>query len=407
MNESFEESDLLALIEDELEPAREQAIRRRLAAHPDIVALIDQLRADRQALRSAGEPVLPHDFLEDLEPILARPILMQSPPGAYRRRHRRQRRGRRLGWLVAAAAVVLLACGGIWAVSIQFRPTVWSGPLARSADPDVTGDRIPVPTPTVQPTPAPDLDGTIHHYQPLQRLLAGASSPTPTPVVGGGGSDVIQLAPFAVVVNASAGPVESAILAAASDGEAPVAVVRNFSYDEARDLQRRWAVARAAEMRRPDREPAVADAGGRGTRRSRDASLEDLARRVREHLRDIARDATGERVTTSGLLAGEPSLAPNYEQQLEFSSRGAAYTVSVPVASLRSVVGRLSSETDGATSLRWLDPETVPGTIEADPGLEAWVTDAPAIREALRALEALPDGTIVLLPVITVDADGR
>jgi hypothetical protein len=411
MTEAFEESDLLHLVEDELDPADAAAIRRRLAEHPEVLGLIEQLRADRLALRSAEHPPLPQNFLAELEPILARPILMQPPPGAYRRRHRRRQRSRRLVRYAAAAAVLLLAGGGVWAMWAGLLPDglrlpIAFGPTSDEAAPASTDATASRPGPV---TPDPDLDGTIHHYQPMQRLLASASPPTPRPTATARptGSPSVIAAPFALIASAAGEEIESALRAVATDDDAPVTLVRNFSYDEARDLQRRWALKRAASGTSAP-EPRFTDLGDRQTARPEDASLDDLARRVREHMRDLERaERSAPPPNASGVLAGPAALAPSFEQQLDFSSHGAAYTLSVPIASLQDALERLSTELGGRTALRRLDPAAAVGEPLGDAGLEGWLADAPAIRASVRALESSATEAIVLVPVIAADAGGR
>ena len=93
MVDPFSESELLEFIEDQLAPRRVASLRRRLADHPEIEAMVDQLLADRRLLRTTSEPALPLDFVTELEPQLARAAVTTSvpetAPGAYRRRHRR------------------------------------------------------------------------------------------------------------------------------------------------------------------------------------------------------------------------------------------------------------------------------------------------------------------------------
>ena len=104
MFEGFDEADLLALVEDELDPKREARLRRRLADHPEALAVIERLRGDRDVLRTSPEPDLPTDLLTELEPMMARPMLMPEPTDWRRRYRRRRPRGR-----YAAAAAIGLA----------------------------------------------------------------------------------------------------------------------------------------------------------------------------------------------------------------------------------------------------------------------------------------------------------
>ncbi len=96
-------------------------------------------------------------------------------------------------------------------------------------------------------------------------------------------------------------------------------------------------------------------------------------------------------VTLSGLLVGPRSLAPSYEQQLEFAEAGAMWTISVPVEHLNDLLARLQLSEGQTTSLEvWRD-----GGAADDSGANRWLNDYPRIlRDA-----ALLEGT-VMLPVV-------
>ena len=113
--DSYDEHELLALIEDELDPERTRALRQRLAREPAALAAVDRMRSDRRRLRTLEAPAPPADLLADLEPLMARPMLVEMRPSALRRaRARRERRLRVMqAALVAAAAVALLVGGWV------------------------------------------------------------------------------------------------------------------------------------------------------------------------------------------------------------------------------------------------------------------------------------------------------
>ena len=112
MFDRFDEAQLLALIEDELDPRDAQALRERLADEPRVLRAIEAMRRDRTALKTTHEPELPGDLLADLEPMMARPMLM--PEADWRRQ--RRRRVRPPAWAVMAAMVTLAAMAGLWAL---------------------------------------------------------------------------------------------------------------------------------------------------------------------------------------------------------------------------------------------------------------------------------------------------
>jgi len=112
----FAEADLLALIEGELAPKQAARLRRRLAGDRQMAALVERLQDDRQMLRTMAPPPLPAGLLTELEPMMARPMLMPDS-GNWRRRYRQRRPWRRHVAMVAIAAVVCMALlAGVWAV---------------------------------------------------------------------------------------------------------------------------------------------------------------------------------------------------------------------------------------------------------------------------------------------------
>ena len=119
--DQFDEIQILALIEGELSPRNENRLLAKLESNPQVREQVMQMRRDRSELRDMTEIDLPRDFLIDLEPLLARPMLMDPTParkpGEYRRRH--QFDNRRTPWrrFGIAAMILLTLTGGIWAVS--------------------------------------------------------------------------------------------------------------------------------------------------------------------------------------------------------------------------------------------------------------------------------------------------
>ena len=55
----FPEADLLALIEGDLAPKQAARLRQQLAGDPQMAALVERLREDREMLRTMAEPPLP------------------------------------------------------------------------------------------------------------------------------------------------------------------------------------------------------------------------------------------------------------------------------------------------------------------------------------------------------------
>ena len=117
MLDHFDESDLLALIEGELDPAEASTLWRRIGEDPHARGVIEAMQRDRQLLQSLGEPPMPVDLLVELEPRLARPMLMGPTGDDLRRRHRRKRR--RYGPIAAAAGIGLMLFGGAYWAAVS------------------------------------------------------------------------------------------------------------------------------------------------------------------------------------------------------------------------------------------------------------------------------------------------
>ena len=175
MLDQFDESDLLAFIEDELGPQEAEALSKRLDQDPRALEVIRSMRRDRELLQSLGDPPLPVDLLAELEPRLARPMLIAPTGDDLRRRQRRERR--RYGPLAAAGIGLVLFVGGWFIVSGVLTSTT-SEPtdqLAMATHPGaenpIDGDVWRTPRPSVAdqsgngPVRAPG--SSIHHRGPL------------------------------------------------------------------------------------------------------------------------------------------------------------------------------------------------------------------------------------------------
>ncbi|MHC4773682.1 MAG: anti-sigma factor family protein [Planctomycetota bacterium] len=395
MLQGFDEAELLALIEDELDPAEAQRLRQRLAADPQALALIEQLREDRARLRATPEPEVPGGLLAELEPILARPMLMPQLPV-------RRRRRRPLVSAVAAAAVLLIV-GGFWATlvavlgpaapePVRFAEADTSPPAALGIEP---GPGAPGPVAAAEETWPPP--GTvIHHYGPLlafsgRPAVAGERSGRTAPVRGG--EPPLVAADFMLVVRArDATRAEQMFQRVLSDLGAEAALVRNFTYREADEL---GEALRLAEGARPadvaDADETVADVFG--------GAAGDRAERMppgRPRPRPRPQDLPEAQYSRSELLAGSAELAPSFERQLDFSERGAAYTLSVPASRLTQVLARLQLDEEHQTALR---VEAGEAGEDVTDGLR-WLRDWPLARQAAAAMETQGRDAVILLPVV-------
>lgn len=195
ISDQFDEQELLALIERELDGSAEQKLLEKLDSHPQTRKLVRELLADRQALRSLPEPELPRDFMVDIEPLLARPMLMepiQTKPGEYRRRHQ-QRNQKPFPWKHLVAAVVgLSTIAAIWSVTYTFNSAdnLVADDSANPANKVNQGDRQLPGLFAKNPgedDPADEFspeEGVLHHFGPQNMeptSLIASANPAITP----------------------------------------------------------------------------------------------------------------------------------------------------------------------------------------------------------------------------------
>jgi hypothetical protein len=405
MFENYDETDLLALIEDELDEAAANDLRARLAAEPRLLAMIERMRADRARLQADDDPVLPGDLLVALEPMLARPMLMPDLSALRRKRSRRPR------VLAAAAAVVVIGGAGVWATIVTV--------VARSAP--ATSDRLAggeaASTPSgAEPSPAltltraddepwPPQDTVIHHRAPaigpaIRHMDRDAGESEPALASR---DPVLVAADFMLVVRSrDATGVEEILQRVLSDLGTDAAFVRNFSYDEADELEE---TLRLAEGRRTA--PDTADigetvAGGAGNQGGLDNRRRERGRRMLPR-----RGAPAEaKLSPSTVLWGAPRLAPSFERQLDFSEWGAEYTICVPAARLAQVLARLELTEGQATVLQVQagEPDTVEDA-EASSDEARWLWEYPLVRQASEALRREGRNAVILLPVVVEERD--
>jgi hypothetical protein len=110
-------------------------------------------------------------------------------------------------------------------------------------------------------------------------------------------------------------------------------------------------------------------------------------------------DEAAPSVEPSAQLWGRREIAPGYDRQLEFSQRGAVFTVSLPAGRLADLLARLELEEGRQAMLRIASPPGEAGA-GSDPGAaaQAWLRDYPRVRAALEALRADPEA-LIHLPV--------
>ncbi len=396
--DQFDETDLLALIEDKLEPEQAAAIRRRLAGVPQTLALVERLREDRMLLRTMDEPQVPGDLLAELEPMLARPMLM-ADSGDWRRRYRQRMPWKR--YVAAAAVLIIVVLAGLWATTsgvIGFgrgsdSPRVRHDDAVALPSSATSAERLA--TLPLDDDQWPPSDAVIHHFLPVPAVGVKTLAAADPSSGHGDRADSARLTAtrFVLVINApDQDDVEQTLRRVLQELEGEAALVRNFSYPEAQQLARQLRLDRDRGVDRDLAEAFDDFAGIAMSGADRLTTDEGLLRRRKaagRFARTLERSEVA--VTVSGLLVGRRSLAPTYEQQLEFAEGGARYTISVPVDHLNDVLARLQLTEGQTTSLQvWRD-----GGAVGDSGVNRWLNDYPRIlRDA-----ALLEGT-VMLPVV-------
>ena len=98
-------------------------------------------------------------------------------------------------------------------------------------------------------------------------------------------------------------------------------------------------------------------------------------------------------------LYGPKALAPSFEQQLDFSRRGADYTIAIPASQLRAVLAQMQIIEAQTTTLRMLRLDEA--SAEAQPSADAFaLVDYAQARDAAGRLVQQSPEAVILLPVI-------
>ncbi len=390
MFDRFDETELLALIEDELNPRDARALRERLADEPGGLRAIEAMRRDRAALKTTREPELPGDLLAELEPMLARPMLM--PEGDWRRK--RRRRVRPPAWAVVAAMVTLAATVGLWALVdrvdwTRLAGTGSAGPGEGAAALAARGDQAGPAAPGGTGEGWLNDGSVIHHHAPLDEGPGASGLAAARPTMGSrlSGKEPVLAAGFVLVFSTDdSTSVEETLRRVLADPQT-TSLVRNFDYEEAGRLER--LLLRGSQMETGDGDVIVADSAPQAD------AIVDRPRPApgRRDAKTPRRLPLPEKFTEATQLFGRASLAPSFERQLEFSQQGATYTISVPLARLDEVLARLQMTVGAQTTLRLRRPagETAAGT---------WLGDYDEVRRAAAQMRRTNPDAVILLPVV-------
>jgi hypothetical protein len=366
--EDFDETtlgELDELINGSLDAMRAAALRRQLATIPGAVDRVEAMARDRVALRCLAEPEPPADLLDNIEPLLARSLLLEAPPPPMIMRERRAPKR----WPVAlAAGLGIVVTAGMWAVVSGVFDGADDGPgdgaMARhddAAEP-VTPQRPEAP-PAVPGVLAPP--GSRHHYEPLpmpgdQTRMAIAPAPAEliTPLTS---PPVLEAPRLALVIQTDDRDHAADTLTTVFEPfKERTAVVRNFSYDSAMKLDEAYNLRATAERLARDNRPVMAD-GSPAPRPPAGIERDRAARRraLLEQARDLEAAADpGER------LLGPEALEPPVQTQMDLAELGATFTVTVPGDLMQTVLGRLAGNPDLRISLVPLDGVEAPRDLE-------------------------------------------
>ncbi len=419
----LDEQQLLELIESADSDAVETGLRALRADDPQQARRIEAMRRDRVLLQSLPPIDPPVDFLAELEPQIARPMLMDdvpttaTQPGAARRAAHRNRMRSQLMQAAVAASVALTVFVGAWITASSLGLFDSSdNTLAESDNPGSNESQLAV-------NDSSDIDnaadisndslddvlltGDLHHRAPnlsdiqrmtSRRLVASTNRDTahaqPNPsTVNADAQPAFVMADFALVLNSKDETAAQSHLSAAIDTVTQhSAVIKNLTVPELKLIEQAWLARRAANGNPVgplhagvgDDPPANRRPGTANANRSFHLNVEMLQESV-------------EQLIAEGLVAGSSDLMPDYDQQIELSEAGLRYTLAIPVSELKSVLARLNAVDAGNNQLVLRESlDTGPNAVQP----MAWATDLNDILVIHdRLLREQPDA-VLLLPVV-------
>ena len=380
---AFQEADLHAFVEGEVDGSQQQALLAKLADHPALMQLLESLQADRRLLQSCKSSPMPVGMEIDVQSALARPMLVASQastPGAYRRKINQQaQRARFLRLISALAAAIIIVVGAvIFMISISTgvsEPEEPQTPLFASVNNDG-----PLPPEAAVPLLAESQAVSIPETLIVEASVSEQSV-----------KDAWRLnaepIPFALVLSESTEnqAVELLLRArrrlAAEDGM--VTVVRNFSRLEAAQLEQDLLAANDPGRIRPMPGALAAMDMADGPARWFDGGNRNWAS-------DQEFGGRGSKTNQSGVISGPSKLAPDYDIQLSYSESGANYTIAIRLCDVDSLLQELALVEPAATRLVAISDEAPQDRLDQ----MAW------IRQWISQLQRVSDQTIIYLPVI-------
>lgn len=407
MLDQIEESDLLSLIEGELSAEKADAIWDKLRSEPHVYQVIKSMCEDRNLLKSLDEPALPLGILEALEPQLARPMLM-APTNSELRYQGRKKNRNYMAPIAAGIGLVLIT--GVW-VTFSGIFTSTNKPIDNVAS--IAGGESTAISDSTWQTPRETANAklplvippgsTIHHYGPIEIATNTSSKDSTIATVStGNGSTQLVAAGFALVLTSdNEVDTESVLQAALQDMSTESALVRNFSYAEARRLADDWAVASSNQRNStaPDfRAFSLDDASDSQIRSKIAREFHNLANRAKYQIKSKKREPIDPKSISKQLL-GPKQLAPSFEQQLAYSMHGATYTIAIPASRLNEILSKLQLDPTRSATLKMLTQDENRESEAPRINLPTLADYTLARKEADRLISFGKD-TIILLPII-------
>lgn len=420
----FDEDELLAFIEGELEPDEAARLEHALANSPRAAMLVERMRRDRELLRSTPEPHMPRNFLAGIESRLARPMLMEAlshadrsessepfvsssppPPGAMRRQHRQAMLRKRLTKIAMAASIALTIGAAMWVsvlmTGLHVRAGEWIAamlpdrPAAETERDDASGGS--------HMTSADRDSRTKHHNSAAQRdggetIAADNQYPAERAVIGLPSIDPSNIGLLLVVHAEDSAATEFSLaeLIAAFD-ERP-ALVRNMTDEHALRLASTWMRSQGG---RADRiaPPSPSAASGTGSSRHRSGRPNDRTTDPFERLRDRLSDDVLEEFEQSGRLTGDADSSAGYDLQLALSRRGATHTISITASKLHELLAKVHQMPDVQTMLTLLPDRATAEDEDFLAAPQTWLTQRRDVQQLLSMVDRLPPDVTIHFPL--------
>jgi len=352
MMDDLNQHEILALIEGDLRGPEAADLRRRLGAIPGALETVDLMIRDRASLMCDHAPLLDGDLVVELEPLIARSMLLGngesartgasvSMPGSYRARHQRSHSVRRATRFLVAACLLLGLGGASWFLADSL---IGGGEFDDGVEIALGNDGGPAvidnPVAHESAVARTETSAPIHHWSPgafdVEAILTSQVEPVdaaaPQAMQPLRSGDLAIEAPFVLAVVDSR--ISHALLVRLQEMTIQMqraALVRNFTYEEASLAWREMVATSDAD----DKERLIAMmAAWKGDR----MRLSDAQRTAMARVSRTTQAELGEH------LAGDRTFAPPAEAQLSFVDSGAAYAMTVPFEHILPLLERIEAE---------------------------------------------------------------